>query len=36
VAQHLQEMGFDARALLGGYNAWKAEYPIDAKLNLDS
>jgi rhodanese-related sulfurtransferase len=36
VAQHLQEMGFDARALLGGYNGWKAEYQIEAKLNLDS
>jgi rhodanese-related sulfurtransferase len=32
VAQHLQELGFDARALLGGYDAWKAEYPIEAKV----
>jgi hypothetical protein len=31
VAQQLQEMGFDARALLGGYNAWVAEYPVEDK-----
>jgi hypothetical protein len=32
VAQHLQELGFDARALLGGYDAWKAQYPVEAKV----
>jgi hypothetical protein len=32
VAQQLQEMGFDARALLGGYNAWAAEYPVEDKV----
>jgi rhodanese-related sulfurtransferase len=34
VAQYLQEAGYDARALLGGYDAWRAEYPIEPKLNL--
>jgi rhodanese-related sulfurtransferase len=32
VAQQLQDLGFEARALLGGYDAWKAEYPIEEKV----
>jgi rhodanese-related sulfurtransferase len=32
VAQQLQDLGFAAGALLGGYDAWKAEYPIEEKV----
>jgi rhodanese-related sulfurtransferase len=31
VAQQLQDLGFEARALLGGYDAWKAHYPVEDK-----
>ena len=31
VAQHLNDLGFDAKALVGGYPAWKALYPVEAK-----
>jgi hypothetical protein len=24
-------MGFDAKALLGGYAAWEAQYPVEPK-----
>lgn len=30
-ARQLRAMGFDARALLGGYNAWEASYPVEPK-----
>jgi rhodanese-related sulfurtransferase len=32
VAQQLQDLGFEARALLGGYDAWKAQYPVEDKV----
>jgi rhodanese-related sulfurtransferase len=31
VSRHLQELGFEASALAGGYNAWKAKFPVDPK-----
>ncbi len=31
VSRHLQELGFDASALQGGYKAWEAKYPVEAK-----
>jgi hypothetical protein len=31
VARQLRELGFDAAALKGGYNAWRAKYPIESK-----
>ena len=31
VSRHLKEMGFEAFALQGGYNAWKALYPVEPK-----
>jgi rhodanese-related sulfurtransferase len=29
VARQLRSRGFDAAALLGGFNAWAAEYPVE-------
>jgi hypothetical protein len=34
VARQLRELGFDAVALKGGYNAWRARYPIESKQPL--
>jgi hypothetical protein len=31
VARHLQKSGFQAAALVGGYKAWEALYPIEPK-----
>jgi rhodanese-related sulfurtransferase len=31
VAQQLQAMGIEARALVGGYDAWQAHYPVEEK-----
>jgi rhodanese-related sulfurtransferase len=31
VARELREHGFNAAALEGGYNAWKAEFPVEPK-----
>jgi hypothetical protein len=31
VAQQLQSLGFDAAALLGGYEAWRTAYPVEAR-----
>jgi rhodanese-related sulfurtransferase len=31
VARFLHDHGFSAYALLGGFNAWKAEYPVEPK-----
>ncbi len=31
VSRQLESMGFDARALQGGYEAWRAEYPVEPK-----
>ncbi|MBA3874014.1 MAG: cation:proton antiporter [Anaerolineae bacterium] len=31
VSRHLVELGFQASALEGGYNAWLAKYPVDPK-----
>jgi NhaP-type Na+/H+ or K+/H+ antiporter len=31
VSRHLQEKGFDASALRGGYKAWEALYPVEPK-----
>jgi hypothetical protein len=31
VARQLLSLGFDAAALAGGYNAWRAAYPVEAK-----
>jgi rhodanese-related sulfurtransferase len=31
VAQQLQDLGIEARALLGGYDAWQAQYPVEEK-----
>jgi hypothetical protein len=31
VARQLHTLGFDAAALLGGYDAWRAKHPIEAK-----
>jgi hypothetical protein len=36
VAQQLQSLGFDAAALLGGYEAWRATYPVEAKRAVSS
>jgi rhodanese-related sulfurtransferase len=35
VARKLREKGFDARALLGGYNAWRSQYPVEPKSTPD-
>jgi rhodanese-related sulfurtransferase len=32
VARKLRDLGFDASALLGGYNAWAREYPVEPKI----
>jgi rhodanese-related sulfurtransferase len=29
VAQQLRALGFDAAALQGGFDAWRAEYPVE-------
>jgi rhodanese-related sulfurtransferase len=29
VARQLRSLGFDAAALLGGYNAWRSSYPVE-------
>jgi rhodanese-related sulfurtransferase len=31
VARQLIELGFDAVALEGGYNAWRQRFPVEAK-----
>jgi hypothetical protein len=31
VVRELQSLGFRAAALQGGYNAWKAAYPVEPK-----
>jgi NhaP-type Na+/H+ or K+/H+ antiporter len=31
VSRHLNELGFQAAALEGGFNAWKAQYPVEPK-----
>lgn len=31
VSRHLQELGFQASALQGGYKAWEAKYPVEPK-----
>jgi hypothetical protein len=31
VARQLLALGFDAAALEGGYNAWRAAYPVEPK-----
>jgi rhodanese-related sulfurtransferase len=31
VARHLRQRGFDAVALAGGYNAWRATHPVEPK-----
>ncbi|HET8906824.1 MAG TPA: hypothetical protein VFN11_07655 [Ktedonobacterales bacterium] len=35
MARTLREKGFDARALLGGYNAWRSAYPVEPKSKPD-
>ena len=34
MARQLTALGFDAAALLGGYNAWRARYPVEPKQSL--
>jgi hypothetical protein len=34
VARQLRELGFDAAALKGGYNAWREKYPIEPKQRI--
>jgi hypothetical protein len=29
VARQLQKLGFEAAALLGGWDAWRAEFPVE-------
>jgi rhodanese-related sulfurtransferase len=29
VAQHLRALGYDAYALEGGFNAWRAAHPVE-------
>jgi len=29
VARQLRALGFDAAALLGGFNAWRANHPVE-------
>jgi rhodanese-related sulfurtransferase len=29
VAQQLRSLGFDAAALKGGFDAWRAAYPVE-------
>jgi hypothetical protein len=29
VARQLQSLGFEAAALLGGFTAWRAAYPVE-------
>jgi rhodanese-related sulfurtransferase len=31
VARQLQKAGFEASALVGGYNAWRASHPVEPK-----
>jgi rhodanese-related sulfurtransferase len=31
VARQLRQLGFDADALQGGYEAWRAKYPVAPK-----
>jgi rhodanese-related sulfurtransferase len=31
VARQLLALGFDAAALKGGYQAWRAAYPVESK-----
>jgi len=31
VARQLLELGFDAAALTGGYQAWRVAYPVEPK-----
>jgi rhodanese-related sulfurtransferase len=31
VARQLRQLGFDAVALAGGYNAWRATHPVEPK-----
>jgi hypothetical protein len=31
VARQLRELGFDAAALQGGYQAWRTIYPVEPK-----
>jgi hypothetical protein len=31
VARYLNDHGFDARALRGGYNEWQARFPVEPK-----
>jgi rhodanese-related sulfurtransferase len=31
VVQQLRSMGFQAAALQGGLNAWRAKYPVEPK-----
>ena len=31
MARKLRESGFEAYALLGGYNAWRDQYPTEPK-----
>jgi hypothetical protein len=31
VARQLLSLGFDTAALEGGYNAWRAAYPVEPK-----
>jgi hypothetical protein len=31
VARQLGELGFEAAALKGGYNAWRETYPVEPK-----
>jgi rhodanese-related sulfurtransferase len=33
-ARLLQSLGFDAAALKGGYNAWRAAYPVEPKAEV--
>jgi rhodanese-related sulfurtransferase len=33
VAHQLQELGFNAAALLGGFNAWRAAYPVEPRAS---
>jgi len=34
VARQLLALGFDAAALMGGYKAWRAAYPVEPKGSL--
>jgi hypothetical protein len=34
VARQLLGLGFDAAALLGGYNAWRAAFPVEPKQHM--